>query len=92
VKRLVGLPGDLVSTRRGAVYVNGKKLEEPYAQGSQDDRTTRKWPRIPSGHYFMMGDNRDLSCDSRTWGSVSRNALIGPIVVTYWPLRRIGTP
>ncbi|MGI8606722.1 MAG: signal peptidase I [Gaiellaceae bacterium] len=92
VKRLIGLPGDVVSTRRGSVYVNGRKLDEPYVRGSHGDRSTRKWQRVPSGHYFMLGDNRDLSCDSRTWGSVSRDALIGPIVVTYWPPRRIGTP
>jgi len=92
VKRLIGLPGDLVSTRRGVIYVNGKKLDEPYLRGSQEDRTSHEWRRVPSGRYFMLGDNRDLSCDSRTWGSVSRGALIGPVVVTYWPPRRIGTP
>jgi signal peptidase I len=92
VKRLIGLPGDVVSMGLGIVYVNGVKLEEPYIRGSQENRMTRQWSRVPSGHYFMMGDNRDLSCDSRTWGPVSRDALIGPIVVTYWPPRRIGTP
>ena len=91
VKRLIGLPGDVVSTRGGFVSVNGKRLAEPYVQSSHEDRTLGRW-RVPNGSYFMMGDNRDLSCDSRTWGPVSRDALIGPVVVTYWPPRRIGTP
>ena len=89
VKRLIGLPGEVVSERQGVVYVDGRKLDEPYVQASRRDHLTQTWPRIPQGQYFMMGDNRVDSCDSRQWGPVPRKNLIGPVLVTYWPLDRI---
>jgi signal peptidase I len=89
VKRLIGLPGDRVSERRGRVFVNGKPLPEPYLEPSLRDDMTESWPRVASGHYFFMGDDRAHSCDSRTWGTVPRSSLIGPVVLTYWPPNRI---
>jgi signal peptidase I len=92
VKRIVGLPGEVVSERNGVVYIDGRKLEEPYVARSLHDDRTQKWPRIPPDHYFMMGDNRTHSCDSRDWGTVPRASLIGPVFLTYWPPSRIGSP
>jgi len=92
VKRIIGLPGELVSERSGVVYIDGRKLDEPYVEPALRDERTGQWPRIPPGHYFMMGDNRSHSCDSRSWGTVPRENLIGPVVLTYWPLDRIGSP
>jgi signal peptidase I len=89
VKRLIGLPGEVVSERDGYVYVDGRKLAEPYVQPLRRDHLTQTWPRIPQGQYFMMGDNRVDSCDSRQWGAVPRGNLIGPVLFTYWPLDRI---
>ena len=89
VKRIVGLPGEVVSERNGFVYVDGKQLKEPYVDASRRDHETQSWPRIPKGEYFMMGDNRADSCDSRQWGPVPRKNLIGPVLLTYWPLDRI---
>jgi signal peptidase I len=89
VKRLIGLPGEVVSERDGYVYVDGRKLDEPYIQQSRRDRETQSWPRVPKGQYFMMGDNRVDSCDSRQWGTVPRENLVGPVLVTYWPLDRL---
>jgi signal peptidase I len=92
VKRIVGLPGEVVSERHGFVYVNGRRLAEPYVEPSLRDDRTQRWPRIAAGHYFMLGDNRSHSCDSREWGTVPRESLIGPVFLTYWPPGRIGTP
>ena len=89
VKRLVGLPGEVVSERNGDVYVDGKQLKEPYVDPRRRDTITRTWPRVGAGRYFVMGDNRVASCDSRTWGTVPRENLIGPVFLTYWPLNRI---
>jgi signal peptidase I len=89
VKRLIGLPGDVVSERDGYVYVNGKKLDDPYVNPVERDTITRTWPRLEAGQYFFVGDNRTDSCDSRTWGPVPRKNLIGPVVATYWPLDRL---
>jgi signal peptidase I len=89
VKRIVGLPGEVVSERGGRVYVDGKQLDESYVDSRRRDAMTRTWPRVPSGEYFVMGDNRVASCDSRTWGPVPRKNLIGPVLLTYWPLNRI---
>jgi signal peptidase I len=90
VKRIVGLPGEAVSERNGIVYVDGRRLDEPYV--AHRDHRTQQWPRIAQGHYFMMGDNRSRSCDSREWGTVPRENLIGPVFLTYWPIRRLGSP
>ena len=89
VKRLIGLPGEVVSERDGIVYVDGRKLDEPYVDLARRDHLTQTWPRIPQGQYFMMGDNRVDSCDSRQWGTVPRGNLVGPVLFTYWPLDRI---
>ena len=92
VKRLIGLPGDRVAERDGVVYVDGRALSEPYVKPADRDHDTRSFGRVPAGRYFLMGDNRSASCDSRTWGTVGRDALIGPVFATYWPPQRIGTP
>jgi signal peptidase I len=93
VKRLIGLPNETIhEDAAGFISVDGKRLSEPYvtelarARDSFGDRT---W-RVPEGEYFMLGDNRGDSCDSRVWGSVPRSDLIGPLILRYWPPTRIG--
>ena len=93
VKRLIGLPGERVELRneRGSsyVYINGKKLDEPYIQPGRRDTRGPETYTVPQGQYFMMGDNRSQSCDSREWGTVPRKNLIGKVFATYWPPNRI---
>ena len=88
VKRVIGLPGDVVSERAGYVYVDDRRLAEPYVRAADRDTQTQTWPRLGPRQYFVMGDNRAGSCDSRTWGPVPRSAFIGPVVATYWPPNR----
>jgi signal peptidase I len=91
VKRLIGLPGEVVSERDGIVYIDGKQLNEPYvAPSRRDHNPPQSWQRIPAGEYFFMGDNRAQSCDSRVWGPVPRKNLIGEVFFVYWPPNRIG--
>jgi signal peptidase I len=93
VKRIVGLPGERLQVRLAGgsafVYVNGRKLEEPYIEHDRRDIGPEKTYRVPSGQYFVMGDNRSQSCDSRVWGAVPEENLIGPVFMTYWPPQRI---
>ena len=88
VKRIVGLPGELVSERDGVIYVDGDRLVAPYVELSLRGHESGRWPRVAPGHYFVLGDNRIHSCDSRTWGTVPRGNLIGPVMLTYWPPSR----
>jgi signal peptidase I len=92
VKRLIGLPGDHVrEDGDGFLWINGRKLVEPYIAPARRVRSSssrsHRW-NVPQGHYFMVGDNRGQSCDSRAWGFVPRENLIGEVFVTYWPPRR----
>jgi signal peptidase I len=91
VKRLIGLPGETGEAKTGFVYIDGKKLIEPYVKNDRRDTST-SYParKVPPGMYFMMGDNRTQSCDSREWGPVPRKNLIGEVFAVYWPPNRIG--
>jgi signal peptidase I len=92
VKRIVGLPGELVSMRDGYVRVNGSRLAEPYLAPGYRGRESGTWARVPADGYFVLGDNRTRSCDSRRWGFVPRQSIIGRADVRYWPPNRAGEP
>jgi signal peptidase I len=109
IKRVVGVPGDVLEVRDGHLYVNHRKAAEPYVHrtGGRADPTVAQaaiagstlhdpWSlaepyRIPAGTYFVMGDNRTDSDDSRDWGTVPRTAIVGEGLATYWPLSRLRT-
>ena len=90
VKRLIGEPGDRIAQRDGIVYIDGRRLEESYLK--PDRRGGRDFGPLTlnEDEYFMMGDNRKMSCDSRVWGPIHRDAMIGPVFFVYWPPNRIG--
>jgi signal peptidase I len=101
VKRIIGLPGEVWEERDGYTYINGKRLSEPYIRPNRRDsesKTMQDIPprgtlrRIPKDMYLMEGDNRAHSCDSREWGLVPRQNIIGKVFLIYWPLNRIGVP
>ncbi len=88
-KRIVGLPGDSIKIVKGIVYINGKQMA-----GSRSiipDRYDLKPIKIPTGSYFVLGDNRSASSDSRDWGVVSRDNIIGILAARIWPLKKIRT-
>ena len=92
IKRVVAVGGDRLSVRAGRVYINGKLQDEPFIR-TDDECSICNLPRpitIPEDHFFMMGDNRGESADSREWGPVPKKWMIGEARVTYWPPRKIG--
>src|SRR5712692_3182760 len=91
IKRVVGLPGDTVEIRDGSVYVNGKLLPEPYIPPESADLGSLPPTRIPNGEYFVMGDHRTSSNDSRIFGPVPRKFIYGKAVFAYWPVDHFGS-
>ena len=98
VKRIIAVPGDTVDIKDGVVYINGNPTDEPYVK-NHDRYTLRQssvFPQVPftvpEGKYYMLGDNRSNSQDSRFWGFADISDMRGPVFFRYWPLNRIGIP
>jgi len=91
IKRVVGLPGDTVEIREGRVYVNGTYLPEPYVPPESADFGAMSATQIPAGEYFVMGDHRTSSNDSRIFGPVPRKFIYGKAVFAYWPVDHFGS-
>lgn len=88
IKRVIGLPGDQIMVINGDVFVNDVKLDEPYINAPPINNM--RLTTVPEGHVFVMGDNRNVSSDSRSWGPLAIDDIIGKAVFVYWPLERIG--
>ena len=84
----MGIPGDTVETKQGAAYLNGHRLDEPYLAAMTLGRMT---PRlVPEGHVFVLGDNRNHANDSRYFGMVPYDHIIGRAWISYWPIEDVG--
>jgi signal peptidase I len=87
VKRIVGIPGDTVEGRAGRIYVNGDLIDDSFVGGPPFEKRA-----VHHDQFFVVGDNRTDSCDSRQTQTIPRSSLIGPVIATYWPAARVGGP
>jgi signal peptidase I len=90
IKRVIGMPGDRVEVRDGGVIVNGDPLEEDYVPQEYRDQSDMHPTTVGPDEYFVLGDHRSSSNDSRTWGMVPRRYIYGKAVFIYWPLEKMG--
>ena len=87
IKRVIGLPGDTVEVRPGALLIDGRPVKEPYVQAPRAAPYSYGPATVPSGSYFVLGDNRIVSYDSHQWGFLPRQDLAGRVIASYWPPR-----
>ncbi len=90
IKRVIGLPGDRVEIRKGSVYIDGTRLGEPYVGSEYRDDSFHRIVEVPLRQYFVLGDHRSSSNDSRSWGFVPEAQIFGKAVFRYWPLAKLG--
>jgi len=90
IKRIIGVPGDTVEVAQGTVMVNGNALAESYVPEEYRDHISMPRRTVRTDEFFVLGDHRSSSNDSRTWGMVPRHFIYGKAVFVYWPLDRIG--
>jgi signal peptidase I len=90
IKRVIGLPGDRIEIENGAVFVNGQRLAEDYVEDDNRDHNSYPPVEVPPNHYYVLGDHRNSSNDSRAWGTVDRSYIYGKAVFVYWPLEKMG--
>ncbi len=88
IKRMIGLPGDLIRVTNTSVSINGQTIQEPYIRVPFNFESN-SW-KLGPGQFFVMGDNRDNSLDSRSWGPLDRSYIIGKVIVAYWPFNDLG--
>lgn len=91
IKRVIGVAGDRVEIDRGRVYVNGRRLYEPYVPSRYADQRSYPEVMVPPHHYFLLGDHRTMSDDSRDFGPVDARYIYGKAVFGYWPIDKVGT-
>jgi signal peptidase I len=90
IKRVIGLPGDKIEIDNGVVMVNGQRLQENYVPDEYRDRNSYRAIEVPANKYYVLGDHRSSSNDSRAWGLVDRSYIYGKAVFVYWPLDKMG--
>ncbi len=90
IKRVIGLPGDVVEIDHGIVRVNGQAIDEEYLPEQFRDRMSYRAVKVEPDHYYVLGDHRNASNDSRTWQTVERRRIYGKAVFVYWPLEKFG--
>ncbi|MGE5110335.1 MAG: signal peptidase I, partial [Acidobacteriaceae bacterium] len=90
IKRVIGVAGDRVRIKDGQVYVNGRELYEPYVRPSNRDDRSYPESTVPAGSFFVLGDHRNMSSDSRDFGPIPRDSVYGKAVFVYWPFDKVG--